>query len=353
MNLISTPLFHIGAFATLITQTITGGRIVFSTGRFDPEQVLALIAAERAALGPFRRWRPGCSEHPAFDSYDLSSCAPSRWRCAGAAGPAGAAGRRIPATRAAAWSTCGDDRGRRILHRRNRCRPATLPEDRRPGATHRRTENRRRRRRRQGEIVVRSPHRDAGVRRESTTAQSIRTAGCAPGTSVTSTTRATCSSTAAASDMVIRGGENIACPHVEAALMRHPDVVEAAAIGLPHPDLGEELAAAVVVPGRRPGTDRGGTGGPHACGGGVLRGADPVVDPRRAASHRRHGEGRQEASGNGIHDRVTRAADASTSQASVAVLAPSRAWAAIPNAVGPFLSAARRRAPARGGFRRR
>jgi len=28
--------------------------------------------------------------------------------------------------------------------------------------------------------------------------------------------------------------------------MRHPDVVEAAAIGLPHPDLGEELAAVVV-----------------------------------------------------------------------------------------------------------
>ena len=51
-------------------------------------------------------------------------------------------------------------------------------------------------------------------------------------------------------DMVIRGGENIACPHVEAALMRHPDVVEAAAIGLSHPDLGEELAAVVVC---RPG----------------------------------------------------------------------------------------------------
>ncbi|MCB0936751.1 MAG: AMP-dependent synthetase, partial [Mycobacterium sp.] len=47
-------------------------------------------------------------------------------------------------------------------------------------------------------------------------------------------------------DMVIRGGENIACPHVEEALLSHPDVVEAAAIGLPHPDLGEELAAVVV-----------------------------------------------------------------------------------------------------------
>ena len=46
--------------------------------------------------------------------------------------------------------------------------------------------------------------------------------------------------------MVIRGGENIACPHVEAALMRHHDVIDAAVIGLPHPDLGEELAAVVV-----------------------------------------------------------------------------------------------------------
>ena len=45
---------------------------------------------------------------------------------------------------------------------------------------------------------------------------------------------------------MIRGGENLACPHVEAALLRHPDVVEAAAIGLPHPELGEELAAVVV-----------------------------------------------------------------------------------------------------------
>ncbi|MGY4708323.1 class I adenylate-forming enzyme family protein [Mycolicibacterium sp. CBM1] len=57
-------------------------------------------------------------------------------------------------------------------------------------------------------------------------------------------------------DMVIRGGENIACPHVEAALLSHPDVVEAAAIGLPDPDLGEELAAVVVHrPGQRAPTE--------------------------------------------------------------------------------------------------
>ena len=36
-------------------------------------------------------------------------------------------------------------------------------------------------------------------------------------------------------DVVIRGGENIACPHVEAAIATHPAVVEVAALGHPAP----------------------------------------------------------------------------------------------------------------------
>jgi long-chain acyl-CoA synthetase len=47
-------------------------------------------------------------------------------------------------------------------------------------------------------------------------------------------------------DVVIRGGENIAAAHVEAVLLEHPAVVEVAVVGWPHPDLGEEVAAAVV-----------------------------------------------------------------------------------------------------------
>jgi long-chain acyl-CoA synthetase len=51
-------------------------------------------------------------------------------------------------------------------------------------------------------------------------------------------------------DIVIRGGENVYCPEVESALEGHPEVVEAAVIGLPHPLLGEEVAAVVRL---RPG----------------------------------------------------------------------------------------------------
>jgi acyl-CoA synthetase (AMP-forming)/AMP-acid ligase II len=48
-------------------------------------------------------------------------------------------------------------------------------------------------------------------------------------------------------DMIIRGGENIAPAAVEAALLSVPGIVESAVIGVPHPDLGEEVMAFVVV----------------------------------------------------------------------------------------------------------
>jgi long-chain acyl-CoA synthetase len=46
-------------------------------------------------------------------------------------------------------------------------------------------------------------------------------------------------------DVVIRGGENVYCGQVENALHEVPWVVEAAVYGVPHPTLGEEVAAAV------------------------------------------------------------------------------------------------------------
>ena len=50
-----------------------------------------------------------------------------------------------------------------------------------------------------------------------------------------------------AKDMVLRGGENIYCIEVEAAIYEHPDVYEAAVYGVPHERLGEELACHIMV----------------------------------------------------------------------------------------------------------
>ncbi|MGW3404240.1 class I adenylate-forming enzyme family protein, partial [Streptomyces zhihengii] len=55
-------------------------------------------------------------------------------------------------------------------------------------------------------------------------------------------------------DMIVRGGENVYCVEVEAALHGHPDVDDCAVLGVPHPELGQEVAAVVRL---RPGATAG------------------------------------------------------------------------------------------------
>ncbi len=49
------------------------------------------------------------------------------------------------------------------------------------------------------------------------------------------------------SDLILRGGENIYPVEIEQVLDEHPDVMECAVLGMPHPDLGQQVAAVVVV----------------------------------------------------------------------------------------------------------
>lgn len=51
-------------------------------------------------------------------------------------------------------------------------------------------------------------------------------------------------------ELIIRGGYNVYPREIEEVLYTHPGVVEAAVIGVPHEDLGEEVAAVIVM---RPG----------------------------------------------------------------------------------------------------
>ena len=53
-------------------------------------------------------------------------------------------------------------------------------------------------------------------------------------------------------ELIIKGGENIAPREIDEALLKHPAVLEAAAVGIPDARYGQEIMACVVLkPGER------------------------------------------------------------------------------------------------------
>ena len=48
-------------------------------------------------------------------------------------------------------------------------------------------------------------------------------------------------------DMIVTGGENVYSKEVEDVLGTHPDIAEAAVVGVPHPEWGETVVAHVVM----------------------------------------------------------------------------------------------------------
>ena len=266
VNLICTPLFHIGAFATQLTQTLTGGRIVFNTGRFDPAEVLALIETEGVQRwGAVPTMAVRVLEHPGFESHDLSTL--RSFPMGGAPVPPvllEKLARRMPqlAHRGLA-NMWGMTEGGGFLTMASSTDLARYPDTvGRPLPTVEvaiaESDDGD-----MGEVLVRSPTVMNGYL--GIAGGSSDSGGIAAGPVDSDGWLHTGDLghlnddgylfiDGRSKDMVIRGGENIACPHVEAALLRHPDVVEAAAIGLPHAELGEELAAVVVyrAGGRQP-----------------------------------------------------------------------------------------------------
>lgn len=53
--------------------------------------------------------------------------------------------------------------------------------------------------------------------------------------------------TGRAKELIIKGGENIAPREIDEAMIKHPSVLDAAAVGVPHPDYGQDIAVYVVL----------------------------------------------------------------------------------------------------------
>ncbi|GGO72434.1 class I adenylate-forming enzyme family protein [Nonomuraea cavernae] len=256
VTLLTVPLFHVtGCFSGLTTTMFTGGGLALMY-KWDPEQALRFIERERITtmIGvPTNAWQ--LMSHPDFGKYDLSSLTTLGY--GGAPAPpklleritqnlpnrAPSNGYGMTETTALAIGNGGAD-----YHARPDSigLPSAVVDVRvvdpmgtelPPGEV--------------GELCVRGPNVILGYwNKPEATAQTFIDGWLHTGDLAKIDEDGFVYIVDRAKDMVIRGGENVYCAEVEAALFEHPAVDDAAVIGVPHDELGEEVGAVVrLVPG--------------------------------------------------------------------------------------------------------
>lgn len=254
------PLFHIGGVQALVRQLLLGGTLVFPQGRFDPTEVLDLMEAEHVhRWGGVPTMVNRVLNDPSIDGRDLTSV--RAISLGGSPVPPELVTRiktRFPNVErgvsqvyglSEAGGTITAASGRDLVERPGTAgRPLPLVELRIDQPDEKGT----------GEVVARTPTQMLGYWGQ---ASDTRGPGCPPEDSIDEDGWVHTGDlghlddggylfiTGRMKDLIIRGGENIAAPHVENVLLRHPDVRDVAVCGRPDPDLGEIVAAAVVLDG--------------------------------------------------------------------------------------------------------
>lgn len=252
------PLFHVGGIQTLGVNLMVGAKMVFLPGRFDPGEALRLIERERVthwAGVPTMLSR--MIDHPDFADIDTStlrsivmggSSIPQalREKAAAVFPSAKGGGAAVYGLTECGGTVCSASAAQMTDHPGTVGRPVAVAEiriDPEPGFEDVGG----------GEIVVRTPTMMLGYwgKPQGETSQSenpIEDDGWLhTGDMGRIDEDGLVYLIGRKKDIIIRGGENIASAHVESRLREHPDVIDAAVVGLPHPDLGEEVGAAVVI----------------------------------------------------------------------------------------------------------
>jgi acyl-CoA synthetase (AMP-forming)/AMP-acid ligase II len=246
--LVSSPLFHVGGVQQILRTLIGGGTFVFTQGRFDPAEVLRLIAQERV-----HRWNgvptmfSRVMNHPDAMRADLSSLKSIN---VGGAPVSAEFTERLRAFMPALNQRISTGYGLtesggaltvapgRLAAKHPGSAGAPLPcvEIRiaAPAADG------------GGEILVRSPTLMDGYLGEPGIGP-IDAEGWLHTGDLGRMRDGVLTITGRSKDLIIRGGENIAPAQIEAALMAIPGVIDAAVVGLPDAEFGEIVGAAVVV----------------------------------------------------------------------------------------------------------
>jgi long-chain acyl-CoA synthetase len=256
VSLLTSPLFHVsGCHSNLVVGLLAGIKIVIPEGRFEPGKVLDLIEQHGVnvwATVPTMVWR--VCEHPSRHDVDTSTVtsvafggspsADELQRKVGETFPnvrstSNAYG--LTETSSVATVISGEDAKRkpwsvgppvptvelRIVDLLNQ--PLGVGET--------------------GEVCVRGPILMKGYwNKPEATAEAIDAEGWLhTGDIGHLDDEGYLTITDRKKDMIIRGGENIYCVEIENRLVEHPHIVDAAIIGVPHAELGEEVKAVVQV----------------------------------------------------------------------------------------------------------
>jgi acyl-CoA synthetase (AMP-forming)/AMP-acid ligase II len=254
--LMTTPMFHNGAVVAGLTALLDGNRMVMLKGRFNPEEVLEVIQRERvASWSAVPTMITRVLRHPKAASYELSSLVapatggamvPAQLLTELQAGMPNAAKGFSVGYGMTEASFLSMALGAHLLARPGtvgKTIPAVEMRIDKPDASG------------DGEIVARSGAVMVGY--FGTEEQPIDAEGWYhTGDLGRVDADGFFYITGRIKDVIIRGGENISCPHVEAALLAHPDVLEAAVVLCPDEEFGETVAAVVYCrPGAVPSVD--------------------------------------------------------------------------------------------------
>ncbi|MGW9568200.1 class I adenylate-forming enzyme family protein [Prescottella equi] len=255
-DLLTSPLFHIASLHNLaVPRLAMGGALVINQGSFDVDRILRLVERERVTnWGAVPTMASRLLEHGNLDRYDLSSL--TSFSLASAPSSIAFKDRlreQVPFARNALVDSYGltecstaiavatsaeleeypGTLGRPIITVSMEIRDPFgewLPDGM------------------EGEVCVRSPFVMLGYWNDPVATENsitpdrwLRTGdyGVVEDGRLRLTGRR--------SDLILRGGENVYPTEIEQILDEHPAVQECAVVGSPHPDLGQEVSAVVVV----------------------------------------------------------------------------------------------------------
>lgn len=252
------PFFHVtGCFTVLIIYLALGGKVVLMpAGRFDATEAMRLIQDEKvSSFGGVPTVAQRIVEHPDFEKYDLSTV--NQIVYGGAPPPielakkvrekfpnvssAGGAGTAYGLTESAAVATLNV--GDSYFERPDSAgKPMPVVELKIVGEDGSEVAPGER-----GEILIKGPTVSPGYwKKPEATAETFTEGWLHSGDIGIIDEDGWLYVVDRAKDMIIRGGENIYCIEIEDVVYTHPDVAECAVIGVPHPDLGEEVKVIIV-----------------------------------------------------------------------------------------------------------